>query len=468
MAEEPQSGTVGAKAKTLTQNLWFPALFFFGFLLCYMLPFHAPEPHDVKVAVSGPVAAAELEAGLEEKAPGAYDIISVSGPEQARAHVLDREAEAAYATDGDKATLYVAEANGMMLEQTVSSTFGSVAEEQNVQLETDEVAPTADGDGTGTSLFYLAMAWNIAPYVSVMMLMRATDLSRRNKLCTLAVVGAAMSAIGYAAARALNIVPAEPLTMLYGFLLSQAIAWTVYGLAPIVKQYIIGVAITLFVLFSIPSSGGAVPYQLVPAFFRWLHPVMPLGNFIEAMQGLYYFDGKVMLQPTVVLLAWMALGAALIGVDALRQRKKQRQTEGEPEEEGAPPTEPVEPAEAAEDRVEDPSLETPVPHAVRPPDAAEHRPPMLRGRVTDADGAPVTDAVITVTDHRGHELLRARTDSDGWYAATDLPENFVNVLLTAPGRLPSVVRVLPSSGRPQRQDFTVDGRSRRHAAVPST
>ncbi|MEU2021289.1 carboxypeptidase regulatory-like domain-containing protein [Streptomyces sp. NPDC016469] len=456
MSEEQPSVLQPKKVKTLAESLWFPALFFIGFIVCYMIPFHAPEPHDVKVAVSGPVAAAQIQAGLEDEAPGAFDIMPVKDADEARDQVENRDASAAFSVEGDHATLYVAKSNGMMLESTVNSVFTPIAEKQGADLRTVDLSPTAGGDVTGTSLFYLAMVWNIVPYIAVMMLMRATSLSRREKLTTITATGAVASVVGYFVALGLDIIPHQPLAMVYGFVLTQAVAWTVYGLVPFVRHYIPGVAITLFVLLSIPSSGGAIPYQMVPGFFRWLHPVMPLGNFIDAAHGLFYFDGTGLLRPTIVLLVWLAVGVALTVFGALRQNRKKAAAEAGGQESAA--------LEAEEEAtIEDPAIEAPLPHPVRN-GGARGEVPTLHGQVTGADGTTVAGAMVTITDGRGRHLVRTHTDPAGCYAVTGLPEIFVNVLLTAPDMLPAVARVLPDSSHPQRWDFVMNDARHRSAA----
>ncbi len=49
-----------------------------------------------------------------------------------------------------------------------------------------------------------------------------------------------------------------------------------------------GIAVTLFVLLGVPSSGGAVPVQLLPGFFRFLHPILPAGNAADALRSVGY------------------------------------------------------------------------------------------------------------------------------------------------------------------------------------
>ncbi|MEU6745930.1 carboxypeptidase regulatory-like domain-containing protein [Spirillospora sp. NPDC046719] len=431
--------------RTLAGSLWFPLLFFFGFLFCYMLPFHSPSPHDVKVAVSGPVAAAQLSAGLDQQAPGSFDIIPVKDSAAAKHKVTSRDAVAAYSVEGQKATLYLAKADGTYLEQAATTTFTGIAKQGGQKLTTVEVAPTAKGDVTGTGLFYLAMVWNIVPYISVMMMLRAVTLSRRVKLLTLAGIGAFTSVVGYLVGLSMDVVPNQPLAILYAFLITQAVAWTTYGLVPFVRQFIPGVAIGLFVLLSIPSSGGAIPYQLVPGFFRALHPVMPLGNLIDALHGIFYFDRQGLLRPTLVLCAWLAAGAVLIGIGALLERRKADQAQADAD-------------VLVEEPVEDPSFEAPRPHSVDPGqhDGFGKQPPMLVGTVRTAEGAPIPHVGVTILASNGHQLLRTVTDQEGRYAATGLPQDFVTVLLLTAGRTPAVARLLVAGGRTFRQDFVLD------------
>ncbi|MFE9249005.1 hypothetical protein [Streptomyces sp. NPDC007088] len=427
--------------RTLAGGLWFPLLFFFGFLFCYALPFHNPQPHDVRVAVAGPAAADRVRAALDRAAPGAFAVRPARDAAEARSKVLDREVSAAFTTDSQQSTLYLAKAAGGLLEQTVSGAFGPLAEQSGQRLRTVELVPTASGDATGTGLFYLAMSWNISAYIVVMMLIRV-NLTRRGKLLTIVGLSAFISVVGYFVGRAMHIVPDEPLGILYAFLLTQAIAWTTFGLVPFVRQFIPGVAITLFVLLSIPSSGGAIPYQMVPGFFRALHPVFPLGNVIDALHGVFYFDGKGVLRPTLVLCAWIAGGVLLVVLGAVLMRRKEKERVG--------PT-------TAEAPVEDPALETPVPHAVTPGahDPFGERTTVLGGEVFHDDGRPASGVFITVLAEGGRQLLKTVTDEEGRWGAAGLDENWVSVLAIARGHTPAVTRVLPREGRVTRQDFVL-------------
>ena len=455
--QAPQSRPGGAAtaAKTLAGILLLPLLMLFGFLLFYLLPFHAPAPHGVKVAVAGWVSAAEIGAGLDQQASGAFDVIPAADPGQARQQVLDQAAQAAFVVNGMQATLYTAKADGAVLEQTVIAAFTPIGHAESLTLNIVELVPTVPGDAIGNSLFFLGLAWTLSPYLLVVSLvMQGTTLSLRAKLELIVGVGAFASIAGFLIAYWLGAVPGQALPILYGFLNFEAVALTVFGLASLTGVYIAaGVAVTLFVFLSIPSSGGAIPYQMVPTFFDWLHPVMPLGNLIDAMRSIFYFNGTNMIRPTLVLCAWIAIGAALITVSALLHRARQQPAPatgpaGPPIRELPGPAAPTEPV----------VLQAPIAYA-RPAtngtDSFGHRPPMVFGTVTDATGAPIWAANITIIDAHGHQLMRTSTDRSGRYTVDGLPGDILTVLLSPPGRMPLATRVMLTSDLPVRQDFVL-------------
>lgn len=443
---EQRTSSLGTTVRTLAQTLWFPAFFFTGFLVCYLLPFHNPVPHHVDVAVAGP-SAGQLEQALEQKSPGAFDIHQVADADAARDAVTNRDATAGFAPDRTDPQLFVAKADGYSLESVLQKTFTGVAQQSGGQLHVHEAAPTAPGDGMGTGLFYLVLACTIPAYVSVMMLLRATAFGRRKKVLTLVGIGAVMSVVAYFVARAMDVIPSEPLAIPLVFLMTQAVALTSYGLVPFFKQFFPGVAMGLFVLLSMPSSGGAIPVQMVPGFFRALHPVMPMGNLIEALRGLFYFDGKDVGRHVLVIACWVVAGVALILLGAWKERRAERREAAKEETAAAVEAE-------TEPPVEDPSFELPQPTAADPHQQRMGQPaPMLTGMVADEHGRPLQGVAITVTGTHGRELVRAITDGQGEYAASGLPDHFVNVIASSPDRQAAVARVLVRDGHPVRQDF---------------
>jgi hypothetical protein len=429
---------------TLAGALWFPALFLIGILTCYALPFHNPTPHDLRIAVANPPVAAAIGQRLAKEKPGAFDIVPVADDAAARRAVRDRSAAAAFVPGAGHDTLYVAKAGGTALVTVATTVFTAVSTATHTPLTVVDLAPTARGDVSGIGLFYLCLAPNVVPYVTVMVMLRVVTLGRRAKLLTFVGVGAVVTVATHLFGLALHLIPNEPLAILYGFLVTQAISWTVYGLVPFVKQFLAGVAIALFVMLSLPSSGGAVPYQMVPAFFRALHPVLPLGNLVSALRSIFYFDRHGLLEPTLVLCAWFAAGALLVGAGALRQRALERRAGG------------AEGEATAELSIEDPAVAAPAARPMLPGVRGMWGAgPMVSGRVRDTAGDPVAGVLVTMLTPGGSQLVRTRTDGEGRYGATGLPEDSTTVVLLAPGYAPAATRVFVEQGRPVRQDFVL-------------
>ena len=228
-------------------------------------------------------------------------------------------------------------------------------------------------------------------------------------------MGAFASIVGFLIGYGLGVVPGQGLAILFAFLNFEAVALVTYGLLRLAGRYAIGLAIILFLLLlSIPSSGGPVPYQMVPAFFSWLHPILPLGNLIDAMRSIFYFDGTDMIRPTLVLCAWIVVGAALVTASALLPGSSGAADGdgGDGEATDRAVRELPGPAMA----VEPSAIESPAGRAALSGNGANgfrSRPPMLFGKVTDAGGAPIPAANITIIDADGHQVLRTTTERHG-------------------------------------------------------
>ncbi|MGI5472390.1 carboxypeptidase regulatory-like domain-containing protein [Streptomyces sp. CA-132043] len=433
-------------AKVLVSSLWFPALFFFGFLFCYLLAFHNPTPHDIKVAVPAP-AAGQVQQTLDRAVPGGFEVHPVRGGDAAlRSAVRERRTAGAYLPDPDRPALYTAKAGGFEIEAVLQQVFTPIAEHGGGALKQIELAPTAPKDAMGTSLFYLCLGLTIPSYIMVMMMLRATVLSRWKKVVTFVVAGAVMAVAAFYIALAMDCIVDRPVCLLYMFMLSLGISLTCYGLVPFVRQFFPGVAIVVFVLLSMPASGGAIPVEMVPAFFRWLHPYMPLGNLVEALRNEMYFDGVELFRPLLALSLWIVAGVVLICIGYFWERHRVRVARSGGDAELTPSD--------LEEAVQDPALEMPHPMPVR---AATHyigaSEPMLTGRIRDTEEQPLHGVLITVTTTDGRQLTRTRTDEHGAYSVTGLPEGFVNIVAGGPRRIPSIKRVYVRDGTVAHQDF---------------
>jgi hypothetical protein len=206
-----------------------------------------------------------------------------------------------------------------------------------------------------------------------------------------------------------------------------------------------GIAITLFVLLGVPSSGAAISVELVPRFFSFLHPILPMGNGIDALRSVGYFDGSQLLRPTAVLCAWIAAGGTLIVLGYLKQQRHLAQEARQ-----------LTTGQVPEPPAEDPTTILPHPVALPP---HQHQfgveEPTLTGRVTDQSRRPLPGAAVTVMDPHGYQLVRTSTDQNGEYAATGFSDVVALVVASMPGRQATAAQLLLSTVTPVNQDFVL-------------
>lgn len=81
----------------------------------------------------------------------------------------------------------------------------------------------------------------------------------------------------------------------------------------------------------------------------------------------------------------------------------------------------------------------------------------LAGVVVTADGTPVRDAVVTLTDVRGEVVASTRTAHEGAYVLTDLVAGEYTLAASAPAFRPAALPVSVQAARETRQDVELSG-----------
>ncbi|MEE4542738.1 MFS transporter [Streptomyces sp. V4-01] len=81
----------------------------------------------------------------------------------------------------------------------------------------------------------------------------------------------------------------------------------------------------------------------------------------------------------------------------------------------------------------------------------------LAGAVRTADGTPVRDAVVTLTDVRGDVVASARSGREGGYLLTELVAGEYTLAASAPAFRPAALPVSLQAGRETRQDVELAG-----------
>ncbi len=401
-----RSGRSGT-GRTIAAIVWFPLFFCAGFLCFYFVPFHKVAPHDLPVAVVGLRLGSKLSHQFADRAPGSFHFVTVSDAATGRSDLLDRHVYGVIDLSPHSATLYLAGANGSALRQVLEKAFAPVARSVHAPLRTVDVAPLEKGDTTGTGFFYVTLLFDLVSYVLVMFTIQKPHFGRTRSLALMTVFGAVLSAVVWPVAWTSGVLPVNPAVIPLSFLLTQAIAWVGYGLVPLARRAVPAVLLLLFILLSIPSSGGVVPVALVPRFYQVFQPLMPLGVFVSAARGILYFHDHALLQPILTLSAWLAVGIGLVTYTGLRIRRAGQKRHD---------------AERGATASIEVSAELPPSPATRGRD----RPDMtaaggdewviVYGSVFDDAGRAVRAGTVTATTAEGHPLTRADVREDGSYA----------------------------------------------------
>ncbi|MGW0086252.1 ABC transporter permease [Streptomyces sp. NPDC003393] len=289
------------------------------FVAVFLAAFHAPEPRNLPVGIVGPTQNVEtVERTLQATTPGAITLTTYPTAAAARNAVEHRHIYGAYVitSDGARASLLEAGANGPAVTSTLHDVFRSVATASQTPLTTHDVTPTSAGDTRGLSTFYASFGLVLAGYLfGVASHQMAPRLSTRLRLASLT----AFSAVG--GTTTALIVGTTGFNALPGNLLAVAAVTTLLamsvGAATLLIMRAAGSAATLLapallLILGNATSGGTLPPEYLPSLLRPLSGLLPVGLGVRALQGTSYFHGAGYLRGITVLTVWVLTSMGLI------------------------------------------------------------------------------------------------------------------------------------------------------------
>jgi ABC-type polysaccharide/polyol phosphate export permease len=187
-------------------------------------------------------------------------------------------------------------------------------------IVSEPYAPLAENTGLGTSAFYFSLVLVLIAFIGASLVGPLVDsalgfipsevgprvirkpytaISRRRTFIAKAAVmlGAAPLAafVLQWVTVSIGVAVPDPITL---WLFSTAVigaigvsATTVFALyGPGVGSLI---STFFFIAFAMVSSGGIVPLEAAPPFFRWLSAFLPFRHVIDGVRSLFYFDGSL-------------------------------------------------------------------------------------------------------------------------------------------------------------------------------
>ncbi|KQT01395.1 hypothetical protein [Cellulomonas sp. Leaf395] len=288
-------------------------------VLAFLWPAATSEPRDLPVAVAGPAAAvAPVVQGLDDRAPGAFEVIPAADRAAAVDLVGTREAYGALVL-GEQPEILVASGGSPLVTQQLTALAPTLQAQVGVPVTVTELAPLLEGDPRGAILgavtFPLViggMIGGVAISVTVVgVWRRVTAVTAYSALGGLAVAGVLQGWFGALAGSYWVNAGIIGLAIL-------AIGGVIVGVVSVVGRPGIAIGPVLFLLVANPIASAAQPWQMLPAPWGAIGQWMPPGAAAALLRDESYFPQADTTQLWVALASWALLGLLLAAIGHFR------------------------------------------------------------------------------------------------------------------------------------------------------
>jgi hypothetical protein len=301
------------------------------FTLSYGYAIHAPHPHDLTIDVVAPATTvAHVRAGLAAALPGGFDVRSRADEADARRDIEDTSSYGALVVpDTGPIRVLTAGADGIPVQQAVTTALAAVARQLGRPVAAVDVVPLPPGDRGGQSAFVFEIGLLIPGVIG------SVGFYLFGKRIRLWLRVAA--AIGYALVSA-----AFGVLVLDTWLGALTGAtWSLLGLGVLAAGAFLLTMAALHAVFGLPGTalgagallvvgnainGSSVPVPLLPDGYRQLALWLPNGAAVRAFRDTVYFSGHDQAQPLLALALWSGTALLIIALVDLVHLHHRRRT----------------------------------------------------------------------------------------------------------------------------------------------
>ncbi|GED96506.1 ABC transporter permease [Gordonia crocea] len=282
-------------------------------LLMFIGPASRGTPHELPIGVAGPAPAVQqVEAALEAKQPGAFEVHAYADEAQLTQAVKNRDIYGGFVLGAAPATIIASGASPAVA--TMLTQIG--AQMPGPQPQVRDVAAPAPNDPRGAGFGSMVMPVFLAG--AALGLALTMVVGRREITAVLLPVGAAVvGATTVGVAMWIGVLSGgfwgQWLAMSIGIL---AISAAVAGLVALMGPAGVGVAALLFMLVGMPLAGIASPPEFLPSIWGAVGQWLPLGATGTALRSAVFFDGAGSAAAYVALGLWIVVGYLLLLVVA--------------------------------------------------------------------------------------------------------------------------------------------------------
>jgi hypothetical protein len=278
---------------------------------------HHPVLHHAPVAVAGRSPLAQVVSG---HGGGTIRLAAEPDAGAARAALRGGQVNAAVIAGPTGETLLIQTAASPGTASVLTKEFSAAAAALRTPLRVVDLAPLPASDATGTSLFFLVIAWMLGGYVGATALalvlggMRSPGLRqagiRLGLLAGYAVISGLLGAL--LIGPAMGVVPGYSLSLAgIGMLLTFAAAAATAGLQAALGMPGTLIAIIAMVVFGDPTAGGSIATALLARPWNVIGQGLPPSAALSAARGVVYLGGANLTGPLAVLATYAAGGTLL-------------------------------------------------------------------------------------------------------------------------------------------------------------
>lgn len=288
------------------------------------------EVKNLPVAIVAPDTVAEqLEAALDEKAPGTFDLTSADDRAAAVTQIEQRDVYGAIVV-AETPEVLVASAASPVVSQLLTSIAGQLqaqlqgaadaqaaaagVDAPTITVEVTDVVPLVDTDPRGTGLAAASFPLVLGGMIGgIALTVALVGVWRR-----VVALGVYVIVAGFAAAAILQfwfqVLPGDYLLNSLGYSLAfLAIGAPIVGFASLVGRPGVAIGPIVFLLFANPISAAAQPVEFLPVPWGAIGQWFPPGAAATFIRDLAYFPQADATFPWLVLTGW-ALGGLLLAM----------------------------------------------------------------------------------------------------------------------------------------------------------
>jgi len=293
--------------------------------IAFALPAVKSGPHDVPLGIAAPPdQVAQLEAGLGNAAPDAFDVRTYADEPALRDAILDREIYGGVAPNPNGVQVYTASAASLPIAQLITNLANQLGTQTGVPVSTLDVKPLPPDDPRGGGLTAAALPLALGGLLAAAVLRRR--FPNRPSLQVTAATAFALVA-GFAIAAILKYwfgsVTGDYVPIALGLALGiGAIALALLGLGMVAGWAGFGLGAAVIMLLGNPLSGLAAGPEFLPTPWGAIGQLLPPGANGTLLRSTGFFEGAGATQSIIVLGIWALAGLLLCALAAMRLRRR--------------------------------------------------------------------------------------------------------------------------------------------------